>query len=823
MAELGAYYITVMPSMKGFSSAVNKQLKGLGTQGGKQYESGFMSVLKGSAIGTVLGNLATRAGSAIAGGLQTGIGRIDTIQNFPKVMQSLGYEAGDADKSIRLIMDHLDGLPTATQDVVTLTQAIADSTGSLDLATRASLGFNDMMLANGASTAEITQAQGVFNRVLGKGSATVAQWQSLQSVMPAQLAAVARELLGQSGSVEELRDKLNDGTISWDSFLEAIVRLDENDYLGATGQKIASFAEQARANSVGIGTAMANVQNRIGQGWASILEAIGREDISAAINNASYGVRDAMRGIADTITEFKDRLGETKVFQNLQTIMQGLSDHFGSLGDAISGRVSAALPVLADLIDKALQWLVDHGPQISEFVGAIEEKFGALADAIGGALATALPVASELVSGVLQWVLDHGELVATLLAGIASGYAAFGTAQTAWNIVTGLPIVFGNLAEVLPMVTSIGDIPAALSLVAEAGGPATGAIGGLSGALSFLAANPVVLVVAAIGAIVGALAWWVTQTEAGQKAWDNLCKGVADLAEGLRNDIKGAFDRIKQNLEDNAVQWEQFKTNLATWNEEMRQKISQKWEDIKTAVSDKARSLRDDVANYWKESAEKTATWNENMRQKALQKWEDIKTAVGDKARSVKESISSYWSEAASQVGTWGENMRQKALDKWESIKNGIADKIEAARKKVSDILDKIKGLFNFSWSLPAPKLPHITWHWTDIGGIISLPEFDGISWYGKGGVFDTATLIGIGERGREAALPLNDQTYGEIADGIYGRMGKYAPTEGGITIDKLADTIIIRETADVDEVMDRINTITRRERGAQLWASAQR
>ena len=174
MAEVGTYYITIMPEMSSFTGQVKSALGSSGTESGKSYSTSFLDVVKGSALGATLGNLASKAGGYIASGLSTGISRLDTIKNYPKVMESLGYSTQDADRSIQTIMTHLDGLPTATQDMVTLTQAISDSTGDLDLATAAALGFNDMMLANGASADEMATAQGVLNRVLGKGSATAA-------------------------------------------------------------------------------------------------------------------------------------------------------------------------------------------------------------------------------------------------------------------------------------------------------------------------------------------------------------------------------------------------------------------------------------------------------------------------------------------------------------------------------------------------------------------------------------------------------------------------------------------------------------------------
>lgn len=729
MAEVGTYYITVMPDMSKFTGGVNKALGNLGTEGGKKYSAGFLDVVKGSALGVALGSLAAKAGSAIVGGLSSGIQRLDIIQNFPKVMESLGYNADEAQSKISLIMERLDGLPTATQDVVTLTQAIADSTGDLDLATKAALGFNDMMLANGASSAEVVQAQGVLNRVLGKGSATVAQWQSLTSVMPAQLSAVARQLLGASASSEDLHEALEDGTVSWNDFLNAIVTLDTEGT-----DSMASFYEQAKANSHGIGTALENVQNRIGAGWANILDAIGREDISNAIDTMSYGVKDGMTRIAEGIGYVADLVRDSDIAKSLGAIAQ-------SAGEFFSGLVSES--------DKE----------------AIKDITKALVD---------------LVDGALKWLADHGAVVKVALGGIVGAIAA---------------LVGFNIG------TKLAAIPGLLSAIWTA-----------------LSANPIVAIATIVAALAMALYTFFTQTEEGKAIWQGFCDLMTQLWERLQADWQALCEVLSRA-------WESFKAfidGIPEWWDGVVQYWSDAMAEFGGYMAEAWQKLKDDVLAAW-----------EALKEGAAERWEALKEAVTSRIQTavetvtlafdkLKATLSMVWDAIKASVTERVQATRQAIVDRFnaakdavlgvfDSIKQGIHDKLEAARQTVSNIIEGIKGLFKFEWSLPAPKLPHIDWHWNDIGGILTIPVFDGISWYAKGGVFDAATLIGIGEAGKEAALPLNRQTYSEMARGIVGEMGGKGAEP--IIIEKLADTIIIRETADVDEVMDRINQRTRRER----------
>ena len=100
------------------------------------------------------------------------------------------------------------------------------------------------------------------------------------------------------------------------------------------------------------------------------------------------------------------------------------------------------------------------------------------------------------------------------------------------------------------------------------------------------------------------------------------------------------------------------------------------------------------------------------------------------------------------------DTIKQKASELWsnitstfESIRSSIVDKINAARDAVSNAIERIKSFFNFSWSLPHLKLPHIS-----VTGEFSLmpprvPSF-GISWYDKamnnGMILNSPTIFGM-------------------------------------------------------------------------------
>lgn len=113
---------------------------------------------------------------------------------------------------------------------------------------------------------------------------------------------------------------------------------------------------------------------------------------------------------------------------------------------------------------------------------------------------------------------------------------------------------------------------------------------------------------------------------------------------------------------------------------------------------------------------------------------------------------------------------------------NGIVDKFQGLKTKLSGIVDKIRNLFNFQFQLPQLRLPHIQVQWQDAGalaqffGLTKIPHLS-VAWYARGGIVDGATLIGAGEAGKEAIVPLERNTQwvtmvaNELADIMFDRM----------------------------------------------------
>ena len=134
----------------------------------------------------------------------------------------------------------------------------------------------------------------------------------------------------------------------------------------------------------------------------------------------------------------------------------------------------------------------------------------------------------------------------------------------------------------------------------------------------------------------------------------------------------------------------------------------------------------------------------------------------------------------------------------WNKIKESITKPIEKAKETVKAAIDKIKGFFsNAKLKLPHIDLPHFK-----LTGSFSLKKMTvphlSVSWYKKGGIFDNPSVIGVGEAGPEAVVPLDKlwdhldraSSAGGITINVYGTAGQSAKD-----IAEEVKRILIKET----------------------------
>ena len=336
-------------------------------------------------------------------------------------------------------------------------------------------------------------------------------------------------------------------------------------------------------------------------------------------------------------------------------------------------------------------------------------------------------LAEELVPILQEIMEEHGPAIEEFLTAVAEGIGkAVDFIAEHWELISNIAMV-------------VGAIAAALGLYSAA----------MAVANAVMAVSPITWLVLGISALVAAIAlciiYWDEVSAAIGKAWDWIVEktkaavdAVVQWFQDLGAKIKGKVDEIKTNVK---TKFEEVKAAIVEKVENAVQNVKDKFENMKNGVKEKLEAAKAVVVAVF----------------------DAIKSNIQNKIESAKTIISNVLSMIKSIItGDFGA-AKQSALNIFNEIKSGIEEKINNARDAVKTAIDKIKGFFNFSWSLPKLKLPRIK-----ITGKFSLdppsvPKFS-ISWNKLGGVFDKPTLFGfgnslqgIGEAGAEAVVPLEN------------------------------------------------------------------
>lgn len=301
-----------------------------------------------------------------------------------------------------------------------------------------------------------------------------------------------------------------------------------------------------------------------------------------------------------------------------------------------------------------------------------------------------------------------------------------------------------------------------------AAGVATAATWAFNAALAVLT-SPITWVIAAIAALIaiGVLLYqnWDTVIEFAKTAWQGLCDFISGICQAIGEFFSGLWTKLQEIFEP-IGQWfgEKFQQawdaignifgNLGSW-------FGGRWNDSKNALAeantwlgDKFKSGRDKVNSAF----EKVGSWFGD-------RWNDIKDGVkeadtwfGEKFESAKKKTQNPFQKIGSWFGDRWKDMQDalKEIPNW--FKNLFNDAMDNAKNIVKSGIDKLKSFFNFDWSLPKIKLPHF-----NISGSFSLmppriPSFS-VDWYARGGVFNSPSIIGVGEAGQEAVMPLERNT----------------------------------------------------------------
>lgn len=170
------------------------------------------------------------------------------------------------------------------------------------------------------------------------------------------------------------------------------------------------------------------------------------------------------------------------------------------------------------------------------------------------------------------------------------------------------------------------------------------------------------------------------------------------------------------------------------------------WDNIKESLN----ALKENITTKFNLIKENISKAWENIKSRTSNVWNNIKNTISEHGGGIKGIIGTYI-EGYKEV--WG-----KGFDYINSITGGkLGEVFEKIKNIANSIKEKLSDMFDFK--IPKIKLPHFL-----IKGEFSLkppsvPHLD-VNWYASGGIFTRPSIIGVGEAGSEAVIPLDKLKY---------------------------------------------------------------
>lgn len=537
-----------------------------------------------------------------------------------------------------------------------------------------------------------------------------------------------------------------------------------------TGQKydISSFADITQAihaiqTQMGItGTTAKEASTTISGSWGSLKAAF--ENTLVSLTTGGKMFDQSLDALVDSAKTFG---------QNVIPAITGALSGVGSLIESLApvivaelpSMVSDILPHLVSATKSLVTGLISQLPALGKAVlDAIPSIFDGMTDVIGESSVGKLKGSFE---GLKNTITDTFSNIGPMLKDFCEGgISTFCDAlSTAMDLASGAISVIEALSPVIGAVAGAIITYKGAVLLWNAAETAKNVVMGISTAAQWalnvaMTANPIGIVIVAIGALVGAFIVLWNKSEGFRNFWINLWEKVKAIVTSAWEGIKAGFEKIKNGI--SAV-----KEKVSTMWNGVKEKTSELWGGVKNAVSEKLNNIKSAYDAHGGGLKGATFAAIEGVKEYYRTGYDAINQLTGGKLGEVVNAVGAKMEAVKSKFGEAFGNVKNTVMTIFENIKNGIVEKITAAVDTVKNVFTKISDTVSSVWDkikslLKAPKIVQ-TGTVTVMGVDTPIPKF-GLDWNAKGGIMTRPTAFGFangkiqmgGEAGAEAILPLS-------------------------------------------------------------------
>lgn len=415
------------------------------------------SIVAGVGITKVIGTSMNVLSSSFDGA----INRFDTMQSYPKVMKSLGFEVEQSQKSVAKLNQSVQGLPTSLADVVTTSKSLAAVTGNIDKATDTTIALNHAFLASGSSSEDASRGLQQYSQMLAKGTVDMQSWRTLQETMAPALTKVAKKLGITSGNANELYAALQNGTITFDQFNDAMIECDTE-----TG----GFADTALEASKGIKTSMTNIKSAVQnleQGFMSAMN-------NMLKSKAMGGLVDNLEKIKSKIYDFRNSIMETKDDGLTWDFKPGVMENVSKAMDWLADRANNAKAMIQQFYDgfmktDAVQNAITMFDKIKDAIGNVMDKlqdskvFEQLGQDIGNIIAKVEDVTSKIADFVANLKTEDVKKFASAVKLLAGAFVGIKVGSKLTSTIKGVvgsaKSGYSKLKSIIDKIKGLGKEP----------------------------------------------------------------------------------------------------------------------------------------------------------------------------------------------------------------------------------------------------------------------------------------------------------------------------------------------------------------------------
>lgn len=452
MAESFSVEAILTATDKNMTSTMNKAIGACQSFGDR-----VKSIVAGVGITKAIGATMNVLSSSFDGA----INRFDTMQSYPKVMKSLGFAVGQSQKSVAKLNQSVQGLPTNLADVVTTSKSLASVTSNIDKATDTTIALNHAFLASGSSSEDASRGLQQYSQMLAKGTVDMQSWRTLQETMAPALTKVAKKLGITSGNANELYDALQNGTITFDQFNDAMIECDTE-----TG----GFAETALEASKGVKTSMTNIKSAVQNLEQGFLSAMNNMLKSKAMG----GLVDNLEKIKSKIYDFRNSIMESKDDGLTWDFKPGVMENVSKAMDWLADRANNAKAMVQQFYDgfmktDAVQNAITLFDKVKDAIGNVMDKlqdskvFEQLGQDIGNIIAKVEDVTGKIADFIANLKTEDVKRFASAVKLLAGAFVAIKVGSKVSSMISGVVGTakggYSKLKSIIDKIRGLGEKP----------------------------------------------------------------------------------------------------------------------------------------------------------------------------------------------------------------------------------------------------------------------------------------------------------------------------------------------------------------------------